>query len=120
MTLADSAGRIVIRRSVVVIAGAADPSSSTVVMAPTTLAINATSALTITVRDQFGNLVKTPTSADLPAITATRGAITAPSCTDGICTATYTAPATAGSDTVVVRILGVDIAGSPIAVTITP
>jgi hypothetical protein len=41
-------------------------------------------------------------------------------CTLGICTATYTAPATAGADAISVKILATEIVFSPLALTITP
>jgi len=120
-TLADSAGRIVIRRSVVVIAGDPDPTTSSLFVSPTTLAINTTASVTITVKDQFGNLVKSATPAAF-TLTATRGAFSAVACgaNTGICTATYTAPATAGADQISAKILAFDVFGSPVNLTITP
>ena len=120
-TLADSAGRIVIRRSVVVIAGDPDPTTSSLFVTPTTLAINTTATVTITVKDQFGNLVKSVTPAAF-ALTTSRGAFSGLACgsNTGICTATYTAPTTAGADQISVKILGLDVIGSPVALTITP
>ena len=40
------------------------------------------------------------------------------SCTDGVCTATYTAPNTTGSDGISVTIGGVNVLGSIIGLTI--
>jgi hypothetical protein len=117
-TVADSAGRIVIRRSVVVIASDPDALTSTVSVSATTIASNGTATVTIVVKDHFGNTVKTATPADF-VLTTSRGAFSALACVQGVCTATYTAPATAGADNVTVKILGVDILSSPIVLTIT-
>jgi hypothetical protein len=118
-TVGDSAGRIVIRRSTVVIASDPDASTSTVSISGTgTIAANGTATVTIVVKDQFGNTVKTATPASF-ALTTSRGAFSALACVQGVCTATYTAPATAGVDNITVKILGLDILGSPIVLTIT-
>jgi len=69
------------------------------------------------VKDQFGNVVTTATPASF-TITATRGAISGTACTLGTCTATYTAPATTGADSLSVKILGVEVLLSPIALVI--
>jgi hypothetical protein len=122
-TLADSAGRIVIRRSVEVIASDPDPMTSTfaVSVSPATMAINTTATVTITLKDSFGNLVKAATTS-MFTLTMTAGAFSAIACgsNTGICTATYTAPAAAGPAQIAAKILGVDIFGSPINLTITP
>jgi hypothetical protein len=119
LTLADSAGRIVIRRSVVVIAGDPDPTRSTASMSLTTMAVNGTATLTIVVKDQFGNTVKTATPAAF-TMAVNRGSLAPAVCTLGVCTSTYTAPGTAGADAISVKILALDILFSPIALTITP
>jgi hypothetical protein len=113
----DSSVRTVLRRSVVVIA--ADPSATktTVAISATTIATNATATVTVVVKDQFGNVVTTATPAAF-TIVATRGAITGTACTLGTCTATYTAPATTGADSLSVKILGIEVLLSPIAITI--
>jgi hypothetical protein len=71
----------------------------------------------VSVRDAFNNLVKTATSADFTAI-PTRGALGAFSCTDGVCTATYTAPGTTGGDTITVKIGASNVVNSPLTLTI--
>ena len=91
-TLADSTGRIVVRRSIRVIA---DPTQSTVEVTAASIAANGTTTVTVKVRDVFGNLLKTAMPNDL-TVTITRGAVGAFSCSLGVCTATYTAPATGG------------------------
>ena len=116
-TLADSAGRIVIRRSLVVIAAAPDASKSTLAISATTIATSGTATVTVTVKDAFGNLVKTAIPGDF-TLTATRGTFGSVSCASGVCTVTYTAPATAGADAISVKIGGVEILNSPTALTI--
>ena len=116
-TLADSTGRIVIRRSVVVKAAAPSATKSTVSISTATIAANDTATLTVTVKDAFNNPVKTATSADF-TFSVTRGAIGAFACANGVCTATYTAPATTGADAISVKIGGADVVHSPLALTI--
>lgn len=116
-TLSDSAGRIVIRRSLVVKAAAPSATKTSVGIGSVTITHSATATVTVVVRDAFNNPVKTATSADF-TFTVTRGALGAFSCTDGVCTATYTAPATAGSDAISVQIGGVDVVNSPLTLTI--
>jgi hypothetical protein len=117
-TLADSAGRIVLRRSVEVTPSVADASLTTAGIAATTLATNATTTVTVTVRDEFGNIVTNATTAAV-SFTATRGSFSGISCTGGVCTATYTAPATAGAATINVQINGIDVLNRPFTMTIT-
>ncbi len=114
-TLADSTGRIVVRRSIRVIA---DPTQSTVEVTATSIAAGGTTTVTVKVRDVLGNLLKTAIPNDL-TVTITRGAVGAFACSLGVCTATYTAPATPGADTISVKIGGFEIHFSPLAVTIT-
>ena len=116
-TPADSAGRIVIRRSLVVIAAAPSAAKTTVAINATTIATNGTATVTVTVRDAFNNTVLTAVPGDF-AITVTRGAVGAVACTNGVCTATYTAPATTGADAISVKIGGVNVLNSPLALTI--
>jgi hypothetical protein len=118
-TRSDSAGRIIVKKTVVVIADVPASANSNVTMNATTLAVNTTATITINVRDRFGNLVRTATAADF-AVTnsAGGGTITGMTCSLGTCTATYTAPAVPGTDVLSVKIGGVDILGSPITITI--
>lgn len=116
-TPADSVGRIVIRRSLVVIAAAPSAAKTTVAINATTIATNGTATVTVTVRDAFNNTVLTAVPGDF-AITVTRGALGAVACTNGVCTATYTAPATTGADAITVKIGGVNVLSSPLALTI--
>jgi hypothetical protein len=121
-TVADSAGRIVIRHTLVVKNDVAAPQTSTVVVAATTLAQGATTTITVTLKDQFGNPVKNGTPADF-TLTASGvgggGTISAATCnTNGFCTATYTAPAAAGATTISAKIGTTEILFSPITLTI--
>ncbi len=117
-TPSDSVGRIVVRRSLVVIAAAPSAAKTTVAVGATSIAVNGTTTVTITVRDAFNNVVLTATTADFSVPVATRGTIGPVTCTNGVCTATYTAPATAGADAITVKIGGTNVLNSPLALTI--
>ena len=120
LTLADSTGRIVVRRSVQVIAGDPNAIKSTVEITSASLHVADVATVTVKVRDIFGNIVKTATPAAFTvANTITRGTVGAFACALGVCTATYTA-LTIGADAISVQIGGVDIHFSPLALTITP
>ncbi len=114
-TLADSTGRIVVRRSIRVIP---DPVASTVEVSSATVAAGLTTTVTVKVRDVLGNLLRSAVPADFTT-TVTRGTVSAFSCSLGVCTATYTAPATPGADSISVKIGGIEIHFSPLGVTIT-
>lgn len=115
-TLADSAGRIVMRRSVVVIPSDPDASQSTVAVSPGTIAASGTATVSITVRDIFGNIVKTATAANVSA-TATSGTIGSFTCTNGVCTATYTPTAT-GTFNITGKVMGVDVSNNPAVIVV--
>ncbi len=122
-TVNDSAGRIVMRHTVVVKSDVAVPQTSTLAVGTTTLTQGATTTIVFTAKDQFGNPVKTVTPADF-VLAATGagggGTIAAPVCSalTGVCTATYTAPGTAGVTTISATIGGVAVVFSPINLTI--
>jgi hypothetical protein len=119
-TLADSAGQVVIRRTLV-IKPDVPSDSSTLSITSNFIAVNGTATITVTVRDRFKNLVTTATNADFTLTNtggAAGGSISTPSCTLGVCTATYTAPAAATTTNISAQIGGVDIKSSPITVTI--
>lgn len=117
-SVADSAGLIVVRRSVQVIATDPSATKSTVEISASSIAANGTATITVKVKDRFGNIVKTAVPTDF-AVTITRGTAGAFACASGVCTATYTAPATAGADGISVKIGGVEILFSPLTLTIT-
>ena len=116
-TLGDSLGKIALRRTVTVMADIPNAAKSTMSMNAVSIGVGLTATVTIKVNDQFGNPVKTATGASF-VITAVAGTLSPATCTQGVCTVTYTAPAAAGPDTVSVKILGVDILFSPMALTI--
>jgi len=122
-SVADSAGRIVMRHTVVVKNDVMVPAQSNVTITASTLAQGATATISVTAKDQFGNLVKNVTPADFVAAASgaggggTIGAFTCSNVT-AICTATYTAPNTAGAASISVKVGAVDIIFSPIALTI--
>ena len=117
-SVADSAGLIVLRRSVEVIASDPSATKSTVEITAVSIAANGTATITVKVKDRFGNIVKTAAPTDF-TVTITRGAAGAFTCASGVCTSTYTAPATAGADSISVKIGGVEILFSPLTLTIT-
>ena len=116
-SVADSAGRVVIRHSVFV--KPADPSATTSALTAsnTTVAVGGALTITVTVKDQFNNLIKTATPG-MFAVTATSGTLGAFTCNFGVCTATYTAPAAAGTDTINALIGGQAILSSPMTITV--
>ena len=118
VTVADSAGRIVLRRSVEVIAAAPAATKSTVEVTATSIVALGSTTVTVKVKDVFGNIVKTAAPSDF-TVSVTRGTVGAFACSSGVCTATYTAPATAGADAISVKIGGIEIHFSPLALTIT-
>jgi len=115
----DSAGLIVIRRSVVVIAGPPDAVKSTVSVLSTTVAANGTTTVSVVVKDAFNNPVLSAAPGDI-TLAATAGTLNAGTCAAGVCSYTYTAPAAAGPATVTVKIGGINVTNSPLALTITP
>jgi hypothetical protein len=118
-SLADSAGRIVVRKSVTVLADVPSPLKSTMSMSSVSIPVNGTAVVTIKVNDRFGNPVKTATPAAFAITSAgAGGTFSGHACSFGVCTVTYTAPAAAGGATVMVRIGGVDVLFSPMAVTV--
>jgi hypothetical protein len=121
--LADSLGRIVIRHSVEVIADDPDATTSTLAVSATTVNQTQTATVTVTVKDKFGNLVKDASIAGTSFVLAATGVggtfSNTATCADGVCTVTYTPPATAGTATISARIKGVAILHSPINITVT-
>jgi hypothetical protein len=117
-TLADSAGRVVVKRSVVVLADIPSATKSTLAISATTIAnTTGTATITVTLMDRFGNIVKTGANTDF-TVTVSGGTFDAFACTNGVCTATYHAPATTGQVALSATINGTAIQSSPIALTI--
>jgi hypothetical protein len=122
-TVADSAGRIVIRHTLVIKNDVAIATQSSLAVGSTTVAQGGQTTIVVTVKDQFGNPVLNVTPADITLAASgvggggTIGALTC-SNTTGICTATYTAPGAAGATSISAKIGGADILNSPIAITV--
>ena len=121
-TLGDSAGRIVMRHTVVVKNDVAFAATSSLAVGATVMTQGATMTISLALRDQFGNPVLSLTPPANLTLTATGagGTIGALTCSafTGICTATYTAPAAAGVEVISAKIGGVEILLSPVNVTI--
>jgi hypothetical protein len=120
-TVNDSAGRIVMRHTVVVKSDVAVPQTTTLAVGTTTLAQGTTTTVTVTAKDQFGNPVKSVAPGDITfTISGVGGAISGFACNalTGVCTGTYTAPAAAGVATISAKIGAVEIVFSPINLTI--
>src|SRR5207248_1589461 len=83
-TVSDSAGRIVIRRSVLILPDVPSATRSTVAMSATSIAVNGNATVTVTVKDRFGNVVKTAAPGDF-ALSASAGSFSAVTCTLGVC-----------------------------------
>lgn len=122
-TVGDSAGRIVMRHTVVVKNDVAVPQTSTLAVSSNNMAQGAQATIFFSAKDQFGNPVKNITPADFVLAASgaggggTIGAVTCSPAT-GVCTATYTAPGTAGVATITAKIGGVDVLFSPTNITI--
>ncbi|MDQ8160075.1 MAG: Ig-like domain-containing protein, partial [Gemmatimonadota bacterium] len=98
-------------------AGAPNAAASTLALSRTTTAAGDTLTVSVTVRDEYGNIVLDATPAAL-AGTSSGGVVGAFTCRAGICTATYTSPLLAGTPTVAVTIGGANVGGSPATVTV--
>ena len=109
----------VVRRSVTVTPDVPSELRTSASISATTLAVNATATLTITVRDKFGNIVKTAAPTDfVTSASVGGGTFSGAACTAGVCTVTYTAKATPGADVIHVRIGVNDVLGSPINIVV--
>ncbi len=98
-------------------AGAPDASQTTLSVGSTTLNANGTATVTVTIMDAFGNVVTTATPSVFTLATDV-GSIGTVSCTNGVCTATFTAPSIAGPANISAKIGGTSVSGSPVAVTV--
>jgi hypothetical protein len=116
--ITDSAGLIVMRRSVSIAPGLPAAANSNLTMRSTTLAAGDTSTIVVRIRDAFNNLVTNVSPADFT--TAVMGGVLgAMTCDQGVCTALYTAT-TAPLGRVEVRIGGVLVTNGLIGVAIVP
>jgi adhesin/invasin len=102
-------------------ASAASAVTSTVAVGSSTVAQSGTTTVTVTVKDGYGNVIPTAAStsfaASISAGSAAAGTLGAFSCTSGVCSALYTAPAAAGTNTLAVSIAATAIVNSPITIT---
>jgi hypothetical protein len=118
-TIGDSAGRVVIRRRVSVVADIPNAGRSSMTMSAVSIPVNGTAVVTVRVNDRFGNPVLTATGTSFDITAAAGGGTFGPKvCVQGVCTVTYTAPAAAIIDAVSVKIFGVDVPLSPMTVTV--
>jgi hypothetical protein len=89
---------------------------STLAVAPLTVAANGTATVTVTLKNASGQTV-TAAGASAFVATASAGSLGTWSCSSGVCSATYTAPSSAGSATISATIGGTSISGSPATVS---
>jgi hypothetical protein len=82
------------------------------------IATGAIATLTVTVKDKYGNKIKTTAPGDFAVTHTGAGIIGGFTCSAEVCTAAYTAPAVAGADVISVKINGVNVVSSPISLTI--
>jgi len=116
-TPADSAGRVVLQRSVFVKPAAPSQLKTTVAISATTITHATTATVTVTVKDAFGNKITNATNAMFTSST-TGGTLGAFTCVAEVCTATYTAPGAAGAASISVQIGGLEVLFSPLTLTI--
>lgn len=100
------------------VAPTANAAQTTLAVTPASVAIGATSTVTVTVKSSSGQVLTTATPS-MFAATASTGTLGAFSCVSGVCTATYTAPASAGSPTISATIGGAQVSGSPATITVS-
>ena len=105
--------------TVTVVPGAPDPFRSTASLSPSTMLAGGTATVTVTVRDALGNIITnaTPSMFNAYAFGGTLGAFT---CTNGVCTATYTAPTVPGTYPIPVAMNGTAVTGSQLNATVQP
>ena len=102
----------------------ASAAQSTVATALANVNQGQTTIVTVTLKNTAGATITTATGAGtlffptpvVAATAGTAGSIGAFTCTNGVCTATYTAPAVTGTSTVSVTIGGVPASGSPVTI----
>jgi hypothetical protein len=119
-TLADSAGRVMLRRTVVVtFADSAAASRSTLQTSKTSLVGTDTATITVILKDRFGNTVKNVTTSQF-SLTPTAGSIATPVCDEGVCKAIYTAPGASATVNITLTVNGTALPTGPITITTTP
>lgn len=100
-----------------IVAAAASAAQSTITVADSVRTVGTTTTVTVTVKDAFGNPVLTATPATLGSA-ATTGTLGAFTCSNGVCTATYTAPTAPASAGITATIGGTAVAGAPRPVSV--
>jgi hypothetical protein len=107
------------RLAVTVSAGTLSATGSTLQLSRTTMPVNDTITVAVTLRDAYGNAATAATSANFAVGALARGTIGTFTCSAGVCTAKYTSGAVAPETvTIGVTIGGVNISGSPAEVSI--
>jgi adhesin/invasin len=95
----------------------ASATQTTAATSASSVALSGTATITVTVKDGSGTTI---TSAGAGAFTAEltgTGTLGAFACTNGVCTATFTAPSTSGGASIAIRVGGTAVSGSPIVIT---
>lgn len=107
-------------RNIDVTAAVVSPSASqsTLALSANSVAANGSLTAIVSVKDASGATLASATASSFTA-TATGGTLGYWTCSNGVCTATYTAPPSAGNATISATIGGTNISGSPATVTIT-
>lgn len=113
----DSAGLIVVRRTVTIMAGVPVASMSTRSIRTTTFVAGDTASIVVRVRDAVGNLVTTAVGSDV-TFEITGGLVGATTCDAGVCSAIFTAT-TVPAGSINVRIAGLSVGTGLIGVAIS-
>ena len=126
-SLADSAGHVVIRQSVVILPDVPFAQTSSLAISVTNLNIPQLGrpTVTVTVKDRFGNLVNNPVPGTDFTFSTSGGSggglLGTFTCAAGVCTTIYTpVPGFLGTVPIAVKIGGNNIVNSPITVTNVP
>jgi hypothetical protein len=101
-----------------IVAGTPSAANSAVAIIDSVRGVGQTTTVTVTLRDQFGNLVTGATAASLSGST-TLGTLGGFTCVSGVCTATYSAT-TVGTASIAVSVGGSPVTSSPSTVRVTP
>ena len=104
-------------QSITPVAGAPSASTTTLAIGSTAVSVAGTTTITVTVKDAFGNVVTAATPSDVTLATDA-GSIGTVSCTNGVCTATFTAPGSAATATITAKLGGTNVSSSPAAITV--
>lgn len=114
----DSAGLIVVRRSVTIAPGVAVAARSTLSIRAVSFLAGDTASAVVRVRDAANNLVTSTVPADVAFLVA-GGTLGVTTCDVGVCSALFTAT-TPPAGSINAQLAGVDVGGSPVAFTVSP